>query len=229
MLAEIIKRGFNKQQLIQINAYRFFLQVSHFNVISHPNSKHILKQFLNGSEQNYPISTYRRPRQSNLPRKAWELWTKTLQKNAIYKTLNKNFNSDWENSKYHFKEGQMIHEWSYSPSSQELYKHSTDNIIKNFADPSKFFYFIVNTDSKEKYSTICNNKILILKPQNDRANLLESNWTKQTTYDVSQTIKIHLKKLPALENILLTNYSERKRENPLIQYVNIQLSRVESI
>ena len=69
-------------------------EVSHLNAISHPNSKHILKQFLNGSIQNYPISTYRWPRQSNLPRKAWKLLTKTLQQNEIYKTLNKHFNLD---------------------------------------------------------------------------------------------------------------------------------------
>ena len=58
-MAEIVKKKFITQQLIQINTYRFFLQVFHLSDISHPNSNSILEKILTESEHNYPTSTHR--------------------------------------------------------------------------------------------------------------------------------------------------------------------------
>ena len=72
----------------------------------------------------------------------------------------------------------MMHKWSYTKSSQKLFQHSKDEIIKYFADPSKSIYCTVNINSKETFSIIYNDVMPIFKPQNNRVNVLQSNWMK---------------------------------------------------
>ena len=58
-MEEILKRGLTKQQLIQINACRLFLQVSYLRDISNPKGNSIRNQFLTGLKLIYPRLTSR--------------------------------------------------------------------------------------------------------------------------------------------------------------------------
>ena len=87
-----------------------------------------------------------------------------------------------------FQERHMIHEWSYSPSSQVIFQYSSNIIGICFVDAKNSTYVIVNYGSREIFSEVCHNVITITTPSVNSINQLESFRMKPTTYRISNIL-----------------------------------------
>ena len=108
-MSEINKLNLSKQQKIQINACRLYLQVATLSDITNPDGRSINQHFIEVKKPIQPTSTIRWPNQPLPSNQACKLWKKTI--NTVFNISNQNI----------LPNNKILKEWIVPFSSRQMY------------------------------------------------------------------------------------------------------------
>ena len=135
IMSEINKLHLSKQQKIQINACRLYLQVATLSDIVNPDGKTINQHFLEVKKPIQPRSTLKWPNQPLPSHQACKLWRKTILQ--VFNITNSNIlprNQQLQEWIVPYSLRQMSHRWNYSKEQHEIYELHNNNIYRYFIE-----------------------------------------------------------------------------------------------
>ena len=149
-MSEISKLNLPKQQNIQINACRLYLQVATLSDIVNPDGRTMSHHFLDVTKPIQPRSIVRWMNQPWPSPQAWNLWKRTVRK--VFNISNYNTLPHHQQLKewiVPYSLRQMSHRWNYSKHKNEIYELNQNNIYRYFIQQKELVTYTLNIDSKE--------------------------------------------------------------------------------
>ena len=165
-MSEISKLKLPKQQTIQINACRLYLQVVTLSDIVNPDGRTINHYFLDVTKPIQPSSTVRWSNQPLPSPQACNLWKKTVRK--VFNISNYNTLPHHQQLKewiVPYSLRKMSNRWNYSKDQNEIYELNQNNIYRYFIQQKELLIYTLNIDNKEIFSDIPRATIPILAIQ----------------------------------------------------------------
>ena len=158
---------FSTKQLIHLNACRIYLNIIHLSDIVYPDDKSINHNFLIGIKSAYPSSNLEWPNQKYPSVKAWKLWNSIIK---IVFNIQDNLTlgpfsrlGEWLTPA---SQRNMIHQWLYSPSRQEITTFEQGKITSHFIDTVDYESMQLNIDSKTELDDLYEDEITVLLRKN---------------------------------------------------------------
>ena len=149
-MSEINNLHLPKQQNIQLNACRLYLQVATLSDIVNPDGRTINKNYLEVTKPIQPRSTIRWPNQPLPSHQVRKIWKKTVRK--VFNISNHNIlphNQQLKEWIVPYSLRQMSHRWNYSKVQNEIYELNQNNINRYFIQHKAMLTYTSNLDSKE--------------------------------------------------------------------------------
>ena len=116
------------------------------------------------------------------------------------------------------KERQIIHRWYYSEINEEFYKINEGYITRYFAQEEKYQTYSPNFDSKETCNSIPEDATPIAKRERMKFKIEKQFSYRKTIIDTPNFNK-YIKSLPKWKQLLISDYTESKKMDPLITYI----------
>ena len=155
IMSEINNLNLPKQQKIQLNACRLYLQVATLSDIVNPDGRTIDQHFLAVITPIQPKSTIRWPNQHLPSHQACKLWKKIIRN--VFNISNQNIlpnNNQLKEWIVPYSSRQMSHRWNYSKVQNEIYELNQNNIYRYFIQHKDMLPYTLNLYSKELCSEI---------------------------------------------------------------------------
>ena len=150
-------------QLIQFNACRLYIYITHLSDIVNLDGKTINNNFLIGCKLNYLSSKLKWPHQLYPSVKAWKLWNTTIRKKInIQDNLTLDPFSRLGEWLAPASPRNMNHQWHYSPSRQEIIISNSNHTMSYFANKVDYESMKINMDSQTKIEKLQEDGIPVL-------------------------------------------------------------------
>ena len=151
IMDDLTRVPLSHNQLIQLNACRLYLNIIHLSDILNSDGKTINNNSLKGCKPNYPSSKLKWLHQQYPSVRAWKLWNTTIRKvfniqdNLTLEPFSRL--GEWLTIA---SQGNINHQWNYSPSRQELTISNSNHITSYFANKVDYEFMKINMDSQTK-------------------------------------------------------------------------------
>ena len=152
----------------QLNACRLFLQITFISELTNIDGTHLITGILKGDNSKMSTTTRHWPKQGSPTHSTWKVWSKVITQLYCVKTHSNILRK--ENKLGHWLTSHssrtQLHQFSYSPSHQEIYEQSTQGNRQWFASAVRAFIFQIDKATENKCDMIPNDsfpiKIIII-------------------------------------------------------------------
>ena len=215
-----LTRGLSSiNQLIQINACRFYLNIIHLSDIVNPDGNTINNKFLIGYKPNYPSFKLNWSHQKYSSIKAWKLWNTTLRKafNIQDNLMLKPFLrlGEWLTPEF---QRNMTHQCNYFPSRHELTISNPSLTISYFADKVDHESMMINMDSKTTIDELHEDGVPVIL-ETYLFKLLNKFKVTICILSPPPTLSKHIDKLPKWAKTLIQNYKDETLGPSLLELI----------